>query len=124
VFEVVAKDALKALSANEALTEFCTLLTVKSNVELSAFVNVKVSSEIEPVVTNEPVSITGTFKANDAVVANEAEVEVSANEALKALSANEDETDVFEFSENEALKAELALSACEALVAKSANAAF
>jgi hypothetical protein len=50
-------------------------------------VNVVVASLIDAVITNEPVLFGGTFNANEAVVANEAEIAVSASEAEVATTS-------------------------------------
>jgi len=82
-----ADTACDAEIATLALSAFTTLLTVRANVEPSPLVKVVVALLIDAVVSNEPVFVGVTFKANDAVTAFCACEALTAYEALTATLA-------------------------------------
>jgi hypothetical protein len=114
---VVANEADVALAAKLALSAFTTLLAVILNVEPSPLVNVVVALLIDAVVTNEPVSIGVTFKANDAVTAFCACEALNAYEALVAVLALVANDELIAVVAKDAVVAKLELTACEAEVA-------
>jgi hypothetical protein len=121
-------SANDAVEANEAEVAFTTLLAVTLNVEPSPLVNVVVALLIEAVVNNEPVfTEVPAFKANEAVVANEADVallaydadvEFNAYDALLAFIANELVVDTKAYEDDVDVLLYEALVACEAETAR------
>ena len=115
--ELIAYEALVAYEADTAEP----VATVTVNVEASPFVNVSILLVADAVVSNDAVdTVVPAFKANEAVIAKLAVVELNAYDALVAFVANELLVAVALYELDKAALLYDELMACEADVANEA----
>ena len=115
--ELIAYEALVAYEADTAEP----VAIVTRNVEASPFVNVSILLVADAVVSNDAVdTVVPAFRANEAVIAKLAVVELNAYDALVAFVANELLVDTKAYEADVATLLYEALVACEAEVAVSA----